>query len=86
MDRVIVRINHPNNRNRGWYSEHAGCSFEVKEFNNRQWKVIDGYGVIMKDDCEIVRPELSELILEILDSSEENKLEKIRELCEHGKN
>jgi hypothetical protein len=86
MERIIVRINHPNKTDRGWYSEHAGCSFEVKELNNRQWKVVDSYGIIMKDDCEIVRPELSDVILEILNSESENKLEEIRKLCEPGKN
>ena len=86
MERIFVRIKHPNRRDRGWYAEHAGCSFEVKEFNNRHWKVIDGYGIIMKDDCEIVRPELSDVILDILNSESENKLEEIRKLCEPGKN
>lgn len=86
MERIIVRIKYPNRNDRGWYSDHAGCSFEVKEFNNRQWKVVDGYGIIMKDDCEIVRPELSDAILEILNSESENKLEEIRKLCEPGKN
>lgn len=64
-----------------WYKDHGTCEFTVIKHDHDRYKVINGVGLIHKDDCEFLIDSFYSNVFNIINDeslSSDDKIKKIK--------